>query len=243
MFKYTFKKVWILTTDGWYCGKIFCGPENEAAGSKLLDRDQADRSGRQQNIQEPHHVHGPLWSEVSSSFAFQFSIIHFIVYSIFQYNLIILTSFLSLAQSKHLLVDNIIFDIMFWVFYVNIDEKLSGLPFVSMSAAVHCCFLTSHMFSDLPQVGFLQGVTSGLKYKAHYAVTKKNRVVVSFSQHFISLPVSAQSPTGNGAHTECAPVQRHMCKNTPAANSDRFHTNSETYSKLYIFCYLFIFFN
>lgn len=85
MFKYTFRKVWILTTDGRYCGKIFCGPENEAAGSKLLNRDQADRPGRQQNIQEPHHVHGSLWSEVSSSFAFQFSIIiiHFIVYNIF----------------------------------------------------------------------------------------------------------------------------------------------------------------
>lgn len=44
----------------------FCPPENEAAGSYFLHRDQTDRLGRQQNLQEPHHVHGPLWSQVST---------------------------------------------------------------------------------------------------------------------------------------------------------------------------------
>lgn len=40
--------------------------ENEAAGSQLLNWDQTDRPGCQQNLQEPHYVHGAFWSKVSS---------------------------------------------------------------------------------------------------------------------------------------------------------------------------------
>lgn len=46
---------------------FFCLPENEATGSYLLNRDQTDRLRRQQNLQEPHHVQGPVWSKVSSN--------------------------------------------------------------------------------------------------------------------------------------------------------------------------------
>lgn len=42
-----------------------CFPANEATGSYLLNRDQADRFRCQQNLQEPHHVQGPVWSKVS----------------------------------------------------------------------------------------------------------------------------------------------------------------------------------
>lgn len=43
-----------------------CLPENEAAGSHLLNRDKTDRLGRQPNLQEPHHVQGAVWSKVSA---------------------------------------------------------------------------------------------------------------------------------------------------------------------------------
>lgn len=45
-----------------------CLAENETAGSKLLHRNQTDRPRCQQDLQEPHHVHGPLWSQVSTWF-------------------------------------------------------------------------------------------------------------------------------------------------------------------------------
>lgn len=43
-----------------------CPPENEATGSQLLHGDQTDWLRHKQNVQEPHHVQGPLWSQVSS---------------------------------------------------------------------------------------------------------------------------------------------------------------------------------
>lgn len=39
--------------------------ENEGAGPAVLVWDQTDRPGHQQNLQEPHHVHGSLRSQVS----------------------------------------------------------------------------------------------------------------------------------------------------------------------------------
>lgn len=39
--------------------------EHEGTSQALLDRDQTDRSGHQQDIPKPHHVQGPLRSDVS----------------------------------------------------------------------------------------------------------------------------------------------------------------------------------
>lgn len=63
---------------GFYCTspRLFL-PENEATGSYLLNRDQTDRLGCQQNLQEPYHVQGAVWSEVSSNICLMEGLCHF----------------------------------------------------------------------------------------------------------------------------------------------------------------------
>lgn len=60
---------------------FLCLPENEAAGSYLLHRDQTDRLGCQPNLQEPHHVQGPVWSKVSAEICVSKLLLHTVVVS------------------------------------------------------------------------------------------------------------------------------------------------------------------